>query len=123
MTDREALYRAVVAAALAREPAYPVPVPATEMGVLADWLDENGEPDLAFAYRWAARRGHFPRLTPKGRYAGWSAPLRGQHKLAWPHQLPRVVFARVKGGRSRSVEGAFAKLAAALAELRAAVAC
>jgi uncharacterized protein (TIGR02996 family) len=43
--------------------------------VFADWLEENGRPDLAHAYRWMARRGYRPgqRLRPLARkpWAWW----------------------------------------------------
>ena len=42
--------------------------PAVKL-IFADWLDDNGRPDLAHAYRWMARRGYRPgqRLRPLAR--------------------------------------------------------
>lgn len=115
--EREAMFRQVSEAAT-----QPQTAPRDEMAVLADWLDEHGEPDLAFAYRWAAGRGRYPIVTPKRKWAFWSTLSRGQHKPAWPHQLPREVFHWLKPSRGkcryRDVAMAFVRLAAALKRLR-----
>ena len=48
--------------------------PAVKL-VFADWLEDNGRPDLAHAYRWMARRGYRPgqRQRPLARkpWAWW----------------------------------------------------
>ena len=43
------------------------PGDATPKLVYADWLDEHGRPDLAFAYRWMATRGRHPALRQRPR--------------------------------------------------------
>jgi uncharacterized protein (TIGR02996 family) len=46
----------------------------TPMRVYADWLDEHGRGDLAYAYRWMAGRGYRPglRRRPRARMPwGW----------------------------------------------------
>lgn len=94
--------------------------------VYADWLDEHGWPDLAYAYRWAASRDHHPILTEKLRLANWCRRHKGTRKH-YPHHLPRQVYeAMANGGfggkgpikRYRNLEGAFQKLSEALAMLR-----
>jgi len=50
MSDRKALLQAILHAPTDRAP----------FGIYADWLDENGEHDLAHAYRWMMARGHRP---------------------------------------------------------------
>lgn len=98
------------------------------MLVFADWLEEQGEPDLAFAYRWAARRQRFPEPTFARRYWQWSARLRGQHRPVYAHQLPPIIFNNMPGKfivqtspgyvSAKSVESAFAHLSRALAKIR-----
>lgn len=94
--------------------------------VLADWCDENGKPDLAYALRWSARRGRYPMVTPYRRYATWGTLLKGQHKPPHQHQIPRLVFDLLRpvgqfsmfGHRSKTAEMAFERLAEALKRLR-----
>ena len=93
--------------------------------VFADYLDERFQPQLAFAMRWSGFRGRFPLVTPARRYASWATLLRGQHKPAHGHQLPRAVFEKLKGSkvglhiRYAGVEYAFYALSVALERLRA----
>jgi len=95
--------------------------------VFADWLDEQGDEWLGFALRWSGARGRYPLVTPHRRFANWAVVLRGQHKPAHPHQLPRLVYNVLTGAKAGqhfryvSVESAFAALAGALAKLRAVV--
>jgi uncharacterized protein (TIGR02996 family) len=46
--------------------------------VFADWLEEHGDPDLAYAYRWCAHFGRRPgrRANPRARKPwAWFRPL------------------------------------------------
>ncbi|WP_439624104.1 TIGR02996 domain-containing protein [Gemmata sp.] len=107
------------------------PAEALHKLAYADWLDEQRRHGLAFAYRWAARRGHHPRVTPGIKRAVWSTFRRGQHKPAWPSQLPPLVFAQLRplkqvtttsyappNYRCRDMSIAFAALADVLQKLR-----
>lgn len=66
--------------------------------VFADWLDENGQPRLAFAFRWAAARGRYPFVTQARKLACWSVVRKGQHRPVYSHQLPRLVYDRLRDG-------------------------
>lgn len=80
--------------------------------VFADWLEQRGECDLAYAYRWAASRGLWP-CTKDGVMWAWNPPWERMTRATLPeffwHRTERVV------GR---VEGLFQTLAATLARLR-----
>ncbi len=76
----------------------------TTRRVFADWLDEHGEPDLAFAERWMARH----QLAPAYRvpYMGsrvvkpWAwYPLKNPLELSAPahSRLPHAVFVTLIG--------------------------
>lgn len=43
----------------------------------ADWCEENGEDDRAYALRWMAARGRFPHGV--GMNYGWADGSKGQH--------------------------------------------
>jgi hypothetical protein len=97
--------------------------------VCADWLEEHGEDSLAYAYRWCARRGRFPALTPGRRRCWWATLVRGQNKPVWPQQVPRAVWDALRPRKGpgehhnhRNAGLAFAALADALRRLREAVA-
>jgi hypothetical protein len=70
------------------------PTPAPKL-VYADWLEEDGRPDTAHAFRWCARLMRHPKMTPAGRVAGWERLRMG---VVWhpqrvkPHLLPWRVF-------------------------------
>jgi uncharacterized protein (TIGR02996 family) len=80
--------------------------------IFADWLDENGRPDLAYAYRWMARRGFRPgqRQRPLARkpWAWWHPrspemedPADRPDVQRCPHAvLPMPVF-RALGGEEK----------------------
>jgi uncharacterized protein (TIGR02996 family) len=85
--------------------------PAVKL-IFADWLDENGRPDLAHAYRWMARRGYRPgqRQRPLARkpWAWWHPrsidledPPDRPDVQRCPHAvLPMPVF-RALGGQEK----------------------
>jgi hypothetical protein len=93
-------------------------------GVYADALAERGEDDLAFAWRWAGLRHHWPSVSPLGMVVAWSRERRG---WSGPGCLPTPVFHHlttrprykwVNRAKYRNVPEAFAALAGALRELR-----
>jgi hypothetical protein len=98
--------------------------------VCADWLEEHGEVSLAYAYRWCARRGHFPLVTPTRKLAAWAArPAYRRRPGTLRFELPRPVWdaLRPRKGpgasyRCRDAGLAFAALADALRRLREALA-
>lgn len=100
--------------------------------VLADWLEENGLPDLAVAFRWAAHRGLHPHRAPKGRYFAWRRepprPSRTKQEVRLA-MLPRPVWDQLRPrprGNScqcKTTLDAFTRLANALAVLRGALEC
>lgn len=51
--------------------------------ILADWLEEHGEGDLAHAFRWAAAKDRHPRRSPAGKNYLWtcSGPHDGIRKI------------------------------------------
>lgn len=96
--------------------------------VFADWLDEHGSRDLAFALRWSAERKRFPHITPGGRVVTWwrqpAGRIRKQggkpnrwtlHAAVYEQMRPRGRDNRCK---SKTVPEAFRKLADALRVLR-----
>lgn len=96
--------------------------------VFADWLDERGRTDLAFAMRWAAARRRYPMVTPAKGLASWSTLLKGQHRPPYSDQLPRLVFEKLRDGviyshhrQYANVPRAFFVLADALAAIRAVI--
>jgi hypothetical protein len=64
-------------------------------GVAADWLDENGEPDLAAAFRWIHKRGMGPERRGGGSHwtlshlPGW---VRGEGDYTWIDSYLAAVF-------------------------------
>lgn len=54
-------------------------------GVAADWLDENGEPDLAAAFRWIHKRQMGPRKKDHGYWSAYHLPawVRGEKHSYW----------------------------------------
>ena len=109
MTETHPLFLAVLAD----------PSPAPKL-VLADWLEENDKPGLAYAFRWAGERGRHPYISPKGRNSYWDCKRRrGKEAL---HQLPRQVFDELPFARPelpmRDTLAAFEALAQALFRLR-----
>ena len=106
--------------------------------VLADYLDEHGEPVLAHGFRWCAAHGRHPDISPDDPAPGWRALGRGKRMArAGPERLPWAVamqFALTPAGYSelRSWHGsrkwyaptpwlAFAAVADALETLAAVV--
>ena len=45
---------------------YDNPGDVVVMGIIADWLDENGYEKTAFAYRWCAKNQKWPQVNPPG---------------------------------------------------------
>jgi uncharacterized protein (TIGR02996 family) len=112
--------------AIAEAPGDPTP-----MLVLADWLEGKGQDGRAYAYRWAARRGVRPHVSPRLRSIFWSArPRRPPSAAVSPWSLPRPLFDLLPGRRRSSVvrtyrelSVAFDALALALDRLRQLLAC
>lgn len=103
-------------------------LPLLAMTVFADWLDENNEPDLAYAYRWAGKRGLFPKPSPQGRRWSWErSGQRGpkpRFKMHW--HLPHELYDAMRPGTARNYWYAkpadvFEDLARALYNLRCVV--
>lgn len=86
------------------------PADRTAMGVLADWCDEHGEPELAGAWRWLAARE--------------SVVLYNSHHRTFDSQwlikgLPETVSGvYLTGGPNKSLAGRVAQLAHQLARAR-----
>ena len=106
--------------------------------VLADWLDERGEPVMAHGFRWCAAYGRHPEFTINGRVQSrrpkWESSRDYTHGGKWaPWWLPDIVGQSVAptykvggelfepGERPRMVWGHFAALAASLEEIAAVV--
>ena len=104
------------------------PGDALPMKVYADWLDEQGRCNLAFAMRWAADRKRFPHVTPGGRIVSWwrqpATRIRRRGGKPTPWMLPIPVFDQVRPKSqpnkavALSVQDAFRRLGEALAVLR-----
>ena len=99
--------------------------------VFADWLDDEGKPDQAYAFRWVAGLGLHPRVTPARGWSSWRKIPAKPPRFLLPHFLPRVVWdelstwGKVPHVRTHhstrqygSFEVAFLRLAEALARLR-----
>jgi hypothetical protein len=100
-------------------------LPLFAMTVFADWLERNNETGLAYAYRWAGKRGLFPKQSPKGRRWSWKRiPKRGakpRFKTHWhlPHELYDAMNPIGSPGYwYRNPADAFSDLARALYKLR-----
>lgn len=79
--------------------------------VFADYLEEHGNPDLAFAYRWAAKHGKYPHIYTNGKCAGWAV----EGTTSFSHGLPKKVFWISDTSRYVwTVNDAFRRLAAML---------
>jgi len=93
--------------------------------VYADALEEAGQPDLAYAHRWAVRWRKWPAQWTDTRSWHW---LSQTTSAGWSN-LPREVFASIPhiGKRTRSWHrnegGAFRALTAALSKLRSLLSC
>ena len=108
--------------------------------VFADWLDEHGEMELGYAYRWMAMHGQRPRHRrryPGTRYhrgpavpepfswawyPSWLATWqRRRHRVPRYAILPQLVYQGMGSYRDSALFGSFEKavagLAAALANL------
>lgn len=112
MVDEDAFWRQIEAAAR----------PENKL-VFADWLEEAGNSDLAFAMRWAGKRDRHPARSPKGRYWAWGCSSPRANFLYDKYEIPRIVFDRLRParyGRNRaaSLPVIFTRLAAALAKIR-----
>jgi hypothetical protein len=100
----------------------------TAMQIYADWLEEHGETNLGYAYRWAGIHKRYPGMTPKLKYVFWLYPLKhhGEPKLLC--YLPKQVWLALPrrkrlsnkkwNCRIKTVEDAFAYLAEAIDHLR-----
>ena len=85
--------------------------------VMADWLEQRGECDLAYAYRWAASRDRWPKQggpnVGQNQWWSWSIPPT-QNQSTVPVSLKnKIVYIFAV-----SVEDAFQRLANALAQLK-----
>jgi uncharacterized protein (TIGR02996 family) len=88
--------------------------------VFADWLAERSErPALEYAMRWAGVRGRHPLVTPARGLASWAFLRKGQHRPAWPHQLPRLVYERLRGGATYDAHRRYVNTRAAFESLAA----
>jgi uncharacterized protein (TIGR02996 family) len=110
------------------------PTRADRWRVFADWLEEAGRADMAYACRWAARTRTRPLHCPGGGMWRWQWLCQHAAKTqrvprrpkSWCAVLPRAVFnclprARANPGQSvgyRTLAAALRDLAAALASLR-----
>lgn len=89
--------------------------PAT-LKVYADWLEQRGECDLAYAYRWAASRGRWPdEYAPRRWYWDDVSVISGRSEIA---PLVKAAIRAVGGTSYASIPHAFSTLADALAQLR-----
>jgi uncharacterized protein (TIGR02996 family) len=84
--------------------------------IFADWLEEHGQPDLAYAYRWMASRGYRPgqrlRRLARKPWAWWNEhTLEGPEGVdpadrpdieRCPHAVLPVLVFRAIGGELRS---------------------
>jgi uncharacterized protein (TIGR02996 family) len=77
------------------------PQDATPKLVYADWLDERGRPDLAFAYRWMATRGRHPGLRQRPR---------ARKPWAWWHERSLAMEYPAEHDDIRRSPGAFLPL-------------
>ena len=59
--------------------------------VLADWLDETGDPATGAALRWCVARGKWPRTTKKGLYASWYVDPTQKH-AGTPKEVRRALL-------------------------------
>lgn len=62
--------------------------PADAKLIFADWLEEDGQPDLAHAFRWSASHGKHPALCSNTNYWGWSRT--GYEKELRKHLIPEL---------------------------------
>ena len=88
--------------------------------VLADYLDEHGEPLLAHCFRWCVAYGRHPRGNPRWTGGSWSEAFT---KGRSPECLPLPVAQEVTGTRRNYTTewDAFAALADALEKIAAVV--
>lgn len=82
----------------------------------ADWLEQQGEHKLAYAYRWAASRGRWPMIKELDGRRWW-------HWSRMPMDGRAVIPTSIKTQMNRfqicmSLEGAFQELADALARIK-----
>ena len=90
MTDRDALYRAILA----------FPDEDTPRLAFADWFQENGQPERADFIRAQIEFARAEPFSPSARAAaGRAEPLLRAHRLAWGSHLPEYAedFAFVRG--------------------------
>lgn len=85
-----------------------------QLSVLADFHEEQGDGDLAFALRWCARKGCWPLLYINSHRYYWSRGMYGKHCL--PYGLYEVMACGYSGDTLRE---SIDHLAAGLATLRA----
>ena len=124
MTERDALVRGILAA-----PTDPAPYV-----VFADWLEEHGEAELGYVYRWMATHGKRPRHRrryPGTRfhrgpavpgpfswawYPSWLATWqRRRHRVPRYAILPQLVYQGMGPYRDCALFGSFEKAVAGLA--------
>jgi uncharacterized protein (TIGR02996 family) len=69
--------------------------------VFADWLDDRGFADLAFAYRWCGRRGKYPtEVVQFGTEYRWRSETKSRKAPETsPEAIPWVLFDRMATGR------------------------
>ncbi len=114
MDDCKSLWKAI-----ARQPGEDTPKLA-----LADWYDDHGQPDMAFALRWCVAKGKWPYRSRYSKLAGGSWwPRKSQ---PCPYNLDRWLMRAVEPSGYAclcgSAEQAVKRLAVGLARLRATLA-
>lgn len=57
------------------------PAERTQWGVVADWCDEHGEPELAGAFRWVMRHRNVVAEKVDGRWGLYKLPFSLSHHL------------------------------------------
>ena len=78
-------------------------LPLLAMQVFADWLDENGEPDLAFVYRWCGKWVVFPQPSPQFRRWAWKRSEKDiGHKRRFHSELPDVIYDHIPSDGSKT---------------------
>jgi uncharacterized protein (TIGR02996 family) len=111
------------------------PADALARRVLADWLDEHGDPATAYALRWMVRNGREPFATgqlrtpfasPVGATWVWAlwptAPARGRRRMPRePWGLPECVSSEMRRASGEGWLTVVRELGRALARVKAMV--
>jgi hypothetical protein len=90
-------------------------------GVLADWYEDNGRPELAECLRWMIRKRKRPHHRVKGTYVWFNADANQDLSGDDPESdLPGAVYKRVAGGLEQGGHKSFPSLRAAEESFQAA---